>query len=296
MPTRTVLCVDPDGAARSETAAALSALPGLAVEEADGLAGATDALAGVDCVVSEYDLPDGSGLDLFARARESVPDATLVLFTAADLSEIDTAASGEAVAEYVPKDGPDARERLASLVEHGVATGTQTAYPLPDDEEERLDALSAYALDTAALDEAIDRLTDLARAALGVPMAGVGVVAAHEQRFLACRGVDLDRVPREETVCTYAMLEREVTVVEDLQADPRFEANDDLRELGIRAYASANLTTPEGRVLGTFCVYDREPRSFDDRERALLETLAAEATDQLELRRRLHDEGVSADV
>jgi CheY-like chemotaxis protein len=80
----TVLCVDPDDEARSATASTLEDA-GLTVTTCPDLATAVDRLDGtIDCVVSEFELPDGSGLDLLTVLRERVPDASFVLFTEAD--------------------------------------------------------------------------------------------------------------------------------------------------------------------------------------------------------------------
>jgi GAF domain-containing protein len=46
------------------------------------------------------------------------------------------------------------------------------------------------------------------------------------------------------------------------------------------------LVTSEGHAIGTLCLKDDTPRSFSERERELLELLAEEAVNQLELRRR----------
>jgi GAF domain-containing protein len=284
-----ILCVDPDDAAREATATALGDA-GFEARTAGSLAAAEEAVAAdgtVDCVVTEYDLPDGTGLDLLETVRERAPDAACVVFTGRPVERVDTAAFGDLVAEYLSKNEPEARDRLAELVGQSLAFRNQTAYPLPDDEEARVAALDRYATDPEALGDSLDRLTELATALFDAEAAAVGLVGAHEERFIACRGIAIDRVPREDTVCTYAILDDQVTVVEDVREDPRFQDNDRLTDVGIRFYASAPLVTSAGRTIGTFCVYDAFPRRFEARDRELLGLLAEEAMDQLELRRRL---------
>ncbi|WP_276259421.1 GAF domain-containing protein [Haloglomus litoreum] len=289
--TGTVLYVDPDEEARGATTPALEDA-GLAVTACADLDTAVDALDdATDCVVTEFELPDGTGLDLLTAVRERTPDAGFVLFTDADPDDIGTSALAGAVTEYVPKGSPNAHELLADLLRHTVAFRSQTAYPLPDDESERVAALDAYRPVLEAVQPAFDRLTALASDLLDVPMATIGVVDDREQEFLACYGVDLDIVPREQTVCTYALLEPGVTTIPDLAEDPRFADNEALDTYGLRAYASANLITPEGRVVGTFCAYDSVPRDWTDDEREHLRLLAAEAMETLDLRRRLHEHG-----
>jgi len=282
----TVLCVDPDADGRAETVTALEAA-GFTVETADSIADARATLDGeTDCLVTEYDLGDGTGTDLIEHARETVPDVACVLYTDRTPDAIDTVALGDAVAEYLRK-GPDSAERLAELVGVTVTTRTQTAYPLPEDEDARLAALDRFAADPGALEASFDRLSAIAVALFGVDSSAIGLIDAHQERFVGCAGIDLDTLDREDTVCTYAILDDGVTVVEDLTEDPRFSDNEAIEAAGIRFYAGAPIAAPDGSKIGTFCLYDDEPRSLSGRERGLLELLAAEAADQLVLHARL---------
>ncbi len=285
-----ILCVDPDEADRTATREAL-ADAGFDTLGYGSLAAARDAFGEttVDCVVTEYDLGDGTGLDLVDEVRTVSPDTACVLFTTVPLEEVDTAAVGGAVAEYLRKGAPDARAELAALVEHSLSFLSQTAYPLPDDEGARVAALRRYAEQPVELDGALDRLTTLAAGLFGVDTAFVGLVDAHHERFLSCHGADYETAPREDTICTYAVLDEDVTVVENVPDDPRFASNDLVADVGIGFYAGAPLMTDEGQAIGTFCLVDGEPRSFSAAETDQLRLLADEAMDQLELRRRLAD-------
>jgi GAF domain-containing protein len=287
-----ILCVDPDETDRAATRAAL-ADAGFDTLGRESLAAARDAFDGatVDCLVTEYDLGDGTGLDLVREVRSVSPDTACVLFTDVSLDDVDTAAFGGAVAEYLRKDAPDARTELAALVDHSLSFLSQTAYPLPADEGARLAALGRYADDPTGLDEALDRLTTLAAGAFGVDGAFVGLVDAHHERYVSCHGASLDTAPREDTICTYAILDEGVTVVEDVPADPRFETNGFVADAGIGFYAGAPLLTDDGQAIGTFCLVDGEPRSLDGDATNRLRLFADEAMDQLELRRRLGDAG-----
>lgn len=259
---------------------------------AESVAAATETLAArdVDCVVTEYDLPDGNGLEVAERVRDEQPDAGCVLYTETDRTEIETEEAGGTVAEFVPKGFPDAAEELWRVVEFTVESAAQTAYPLPQDEAERLDALDAYELDPETLQPDVQRLTDLAARHFDAPQASVNLIEEHSQQFLACHSTDWTPTSREDSICTYTILdEGEVTVIEDVKADPRFADNQSLEELGIRSYAGANLTTEEGLSIGTLCVYDDEPRTFSADDRAFLGTLADVAMSVIDLRHEVSE-------
>ncbi|MFB6140850.1 MAG: GAF domain-containing protein [Halosimplex sp.] len=284
----TVLCVDADEGECGATRDALAA-DGVDVVEARSVAAASDALADreIDSVVTAYGLPDGTGLDVAARVRERTPDTPCILFTDASPDRIDTARREDVVVEYMPRDMPEAHDALARLIGNVVGERSQVGYPLPAREDERLAALERYDRPSMAAAEAFDRLTALARSHLSVDVAFVGLIDAHEERFLACSGASWETLAREDTMCTHTILGDDVMIVEDTHADDRFADNDRLDELDIRAYAGVPLETESGATIGAFCLTHDEPRPFSDDEVATLRRYADEAMEQLELRRRL---------
>lgn len=284
-----ILCVDPDEGVREATRDALQA-EGFETVGAGTVAAAADHLGGsddVDCLVTEQPLPDGTGLELIDRTRDVAPDTACILYTDRPIDDIETDSFGGTIAEYLRKDAGDAERELVAVVEHSLSFLSQTAYPLPTDEDARVAALERYATDPDALSDSLDRLTELATVLFDVDSAAVGLIDAHDERFLACYGASFDELNREDTICTYTILDDDVTVIEDVTTDPRFSENEVLAADDIRFYAGASLVTPSGHAIGTFCLHDAEPRPFPSRDRELLRSLADEAMDQLELRRRL---------
>jgi DNA-binding response OmpR family regulator len=289
----TVLCVDPDASARDRTVGTFERRAGFRPVAGSDVASGADAAStdGIDCVVAEYDLPDGTGFDLFEAVRERHPNAVCVLFTDADHREVESATFRDTVAEYLPKDGPNARDRLVDVARTAIVDRRQVGFPLPPDEDDRLDALAAYDVDSLRAVEAFDRLTALVADHFDIDVAFVGLLDEARERFLACHGADWETLTREDSVCTHAILDDGATVIEDVQADPRFEHNDTLRRLGVCSYAGVDVTDPEGYPIGELCCIDHEPRAYTDEELSALELFAEEVSEQLELRRRLEDGG-----
>lgn len=284
----TVLCVDP-GDAPDEPWTRLAEEPGLSVVVRGSVAAAKEALQGadVDCLVTEYDLPDGTGLDLVRYVRDRAQDIGCILFTEADRATVTEGLAVPLVVEYLHRGSPAATERLTALVAVTARRRTGTAYPLPEDEPDRLDALAALDLDSEALAAALDRVTELAVRHFDLQRSSVNVIAESTQEVLACHGPALPSMPREASICTYSILDEGVTVVEDTAADPRFADNERLDEHDIRFYAGAPLRTDEGFPVGTLCVYDDAPRTFSAEEAAYLELLATAAIDWIEVYGRL---------
>jgi GAF domain-containing protein len=210
-----------------------------------------------------------------------------VLFTDASPTEIETESFEDLVVEYLTKDLPDAYERLGFVVDDVITHSAQVGFLVPDDERSRLAALAEYDVEALPIEESFTRLTDLMADHFDVPVAFVGLLEQDRERFLACHGADWGSLTREDTICTHSMLQDDVMVVEDVREDGRFSENETLRDLGIRSYAGANMTTPDGQVIGQVCLIDHEPRSYDAAERERLQQFAETAMEILELRQQL---------
>ena len=287
-----VLVLDRDAEARGNATHALSAHLDAVVIEVESFEEATASLEteAVDCLITEYDLGEKTGVELVGWVRNHSPDTPCVLYTESTTSDIRTTAFEDVIVEYLPKSLPDAPEELAHLVENVLAQRSQIAYPLPEDEDERLAAIEQY--DVAGLDavETIDRLTELVGNHFDVAVAFAGIVDAHAEHILSCHGADWDRFDREDTICTHTIVDDSPLIVEDTHEDVRFANIDVLDELDIRSYAGVPLTTAGGLPIGALCLIHDEPRSYDDDEIADLQLFAEELMEQLELRRRLKDE------
>lgn len=248
----------------------------------------------VDCLVTGHDLPDGTGLDLIRHVRDIAPDTGCILYTDAGREAITAETGGTVVTEYVDRDSPRAEDRLVELVIVTARRSTQTAYPLPGDEDERLAALERLDLESPSLGRALDRVTELAAEHFDVDRTAVNVIADTVQEVLASQGTDWTSFRREETICTYSILEEGVTVIEDVEDDPRFRDNEGLLEANIRFYAGVPLRTDDGLPIGTLCIYDEEPRSLSASERGYLQLLAEEAMHWIELHSGLTGTGSEA--
>jgi diguanylate cyclase (GGDEF)-like protein len=160
-----------------------------------------------------------------------------------------------------------------------------TAEPL--EEALRLDALEAQKITDTPADESFDRVVRLACAAMATPVGTITFVDGERQWFKAKQGLDVCETKREYAFCAHTLNSAEVMVVEDASRDPRFASNPLVTcDGGIRFYAGAPLTTPEGFNLGTLCVIDHIPRHVEPREIALLKDMAAIVVNEMELRKR----------
>ncbi len=157
---------------------------------------------------------------------------------------------------------------------------------VPANEPERLAALYRYhILDTPA-EVAFDRVTTLAARLFKVPTVLISLVDESRAWFKSSIGFDASEVPRDATLCSFAVLTDEPLIVPDTQLDERFACNPFVQcEPGLRFYAGAPLLSHDGYNLGTLCLLDTQPREpLSTEQQATLVDLAAIVVDELELR------------
>jgi len=166
--------------------------------------------------------------------------------------------------------------------------------PVPEADLARLRALRASGMLDDALRQRFDQVAKRAADTFDVPLALISLIDESTQRVrgtggaLAESGSDSAGVrdlvmPRSLSMCGHVVAGAHTVVVEDIARDPRFANNPALRERGLRFYAGAPLRDAEGHVYGSLCVLDTKPRSFDERETRLLESMAADLMESLQL-------------
>ncbi|KQO99329.1 hypothetical protein ASF33_06770 [Methylobacterium sp. Leaf92] len=158
-------------------------------------------------------------------------------------------------------------------------------YPLHPLEVERLSALHDLGLSTG-VEPQYEAICRTARILFDVPIAYVSIVGETQQWFKGKCGLDLDGTPREHSLCTYTICSNDVLVVEDATQDTRFATSPFVTsEPYTRFYAGAPLVVAPGINVGSLCLIDRLPRTFDREQRVQLEDLAQIVVAQLRLSR-----------
>jgi diguanylate cyclase (GGDEF)-like protein len=153
------------------------------------------------------------------------------------------------------------------------------------DEAGRIAALRRYdILDTPA-DSAFDRITDLVRTLVKVPISTVSLIDSNRQWLKSHPGLAVTETPRSVAFCDHAIRQHHPLVITDAQADPRFCNNPLVTgDPGIRSYAGVPLRTSDGYNVGSLCAIDTRVRDFAPDQLAALHGLAPIVVEQMELR------------
>ncbi len=129
-------------------------------------------------------------------------------------------------------------------------------------EQDRLAALTRLAVLDSEPEAHFDNLVKLVAARFRVRTVLISLVSEDRQWFKARVGLDAKETARDIAFCDHAIRSADVLVVPDARNDNRFKSNPLVTmELGVRFYAGAPLTTPDGHHVGTLCLLDREPRA-----------------------------------
>jgi hypothetical protein len=168
--------------------------------------------------------------------------------------------------ELVRHRGPDARAPLEA-------------------EAARLAALRRYDVLDTPPEAAFDEVTRLASRLLAAPIALISIIDTDRVWLKSRQGYDADVVDRNTSFCVVTNTGGGPWTIPDALLDPRTASNPVVvGDPRVRSYAAAPLTTRDGHHLGSLCVYDLEPRRFDDDALRTLSDLAEIVMDELELR------------
>jgi two-component sensor histidine kinase len=160
-------------------------------------------------------------------------------------------------------------------------------------EHDRLATLRSYRIIDSQPEPAFDDLVQLAARSCQTPIALISLIDERRQWIKAEVGLGLQETPLDRSICLSAMLLPGLTIVPNLEEDPRFADNPLVTgDPHLRFYAGAALRTPDGVPLGALCVLDYVPRHLTEDQADTLTRLARQVMSQLELRRAIaeHDE------
>lgn len=160
-------------------------------------------------------------------------------------------------------------------------------YPIPANENERLEALKTYQILDSAPEQEYDAITRLASYICQVPMAMITLIDHNRQWLKSKIGIDITETPRADAFCRYTILNDHSLEVPDTRADERFSDNRFVTgEQGIRFYAGSPLIDEDGYRLGALCVVDFVPRKLTPEQLDALQILSDEVISHLTLRRQ----------
>ncbi|MFY4813721.1 response regulator [Haloarcula sp. AONF1] len=238
----------------------------------------------VDCIVSDYRMPEKDGIELLKAVREEYPDLPFILFTGEGSEAVASDAIAAGATDYLRKGhGTERYELLANRIENAVEqyrTNQRAA------ELERVRAL------VSSIDQALIRASSLSEIKTRVceiisdsepyrfawigerdsetdriePQTWAGV----EDAYLDTIVVTADNSRTGQGPAGTAVRERRIATVQNIQDDPAFEVwREEALDRGYRSTAAVPLEY-NNTLYGLLCVYSSRQFAFAEGEQALL--------------------------
>jgi len=155
--------------------------------------------------------------------------------------------------------------------------------PIPANEMDRILSLSDFDLDYSNHHDSFKDLAKLAAKVAGTNISLVNLVDAFTQWSISTHGLEIEQMPREDSVCQYTITTGDHFEVTDLAADSRFKDKFYVvDEPNLRYYFGVPLTTDQGHNLGALCVLDNNYKQTLGPEKIeLLKIIAGEIVNRL---------------
>lgn len=169
----------------------------------------------------------------------------------------------------------------------------------PSETSRRQRALAASGLLDSPPEPSFDRLTELVRLVLDVPVALVSLIDHDRQVFKSQQGLpepwcSIRQTPLSHSFCQHVADRAEPLVVPDAREDPLVAGNPAIGDLSVVAYLGVPLATPDGTVIGSLCAIAPEPRAWTDRDLATLRALAESVMTEIAVRYHLREQNAAA--
>lgn len=156
------------------------------------------------------------------------------------------------------------------------------AAPFPDNEMQRVIELSEFDLDYSSLQENFKDLAKLAAKVAGTNISLVNMIDSFTQWTVSNFGLELDQMPREDSVCQYTIVSNQFFEVKDLSADDRFKDKFYVKDdPNLRYYFGVPLQTNDGIQLGALCVLDTIGKEISPEKVEMLKIIADEIVNRL---------------
>ncbi|MDL2363233.1 MAG: GAF domain-containing protein [Patescibacteria group bacterium] len=151
-----------------------------------------------------------------------------------------------------------------------------TPSPIPENEEQRLNTLEQLKLLSPLHEDRFDRITRIASAVLGMPVAMINLITAREDINKSCYGMAKGaKNDRRVSFCSYTILSDEPMVIENTLEHEQFKDHPQVAGgMNIRSYAGMPIRAADGTRPGALCLVDTKPHKFSEKELQILKDLS----------------------
>lgn len=154
--------------------------------------------------------------------------------------------------------------------------------PIPQNEDERVWALTEFDIDYSDTSDLLKDLVELAAKIAGTKISLVNLIDSYTQWTVANFGLPIDQMKREDSVCQYAIMQEDSFEVKSLSSDDRFKDKFYVVDNpNLEYYFGIPLATKDGFNLGALCVLDTTAKTLSPEKVELLKIVAKEVVNRL---------------
>lgn len=154
--------------------------------------------------------------------------------------------------------------------------------PIPQNEDERVWALTEFDIDYTDTSDLLKDLVELAAKIAGTKISLVNLIDTYTQWTVANFGLPIDQMKREDSVCQYAIMQDDQFEVKSLSSDERFKDKFYVVDNpNLEYYFGIPLATQDGLNLGALCVLDSAAKTLSPEKVELLKIVAKEVVNRL---------------
>jgi CheY-like chemotaxis protein len=247
-----------------------------------------------DIIICDYFMPRFSGLDALAMVKENDLDLPFIIVSGVIGEDVAVAAIKSGAYDYVMKDnlvrlGPAVRRALQEAEDHRARKQAEEEVRRRNQELALLNRVGQALNSTLDLDQVLATILEEARCLLGVVASSIWLVDP-ESDEVVCRQATGPkssivrgwRLPPGEGIAGWVAHHNQSLIVPDVQSDERYfgEVGQQMG-LDLRSLLSVPLKIRQD-VIGVIQVVDTGLDRFGEKDRALLESLAAPAATAIE--------------
>lgn len=160
---------------------------------------------------------------------------------------------------------------------------TEKKAPIPENELERVLELTELDLDYTDIEESLGDLSKLAAHVAGTQISLINLIDSYTQWSVSSYGIEIEQMPRNESVCQYTIMQIEDFEVTNLKEDERFKKREYVTsDPKLEYYYGIPLTSSKGNNLGALCVLDKNEKELTPEKIELLKIIAREIVTRLE--------------
>lgn len=159
---------------------------------------------------------------------------------------------------------------------------SKEAFPVPENEMQRLLSLSDLDLDYSELFEEFKDLAMLTAKVAGTDISLINLIDSYTTWTISGQGLEVKQTPREESLCQYTIMGQTEFEVSDLLLDKRFQEKEYTKApMSLRYYLGIPITDRKGLQIGSLCVVDTVPKHLSPEKIEMLKIIADQVINRI---------------